>query len=65
MDRFGNVCKEAFALLEMKRHVALYVCVCSVARLELVDMKNAHCTWARIARVEVHVVHSAGNVHLG
>lgn len=59
------MCKEAFALLEMERHVALYVYVCSVACLELVDMKNAHCTWARMAGVEVHIVRSAGNVHLG
>lgn len=59
------MCKEAFALLEMERHVALYVYVCSVAHLELVDMKNAQCTWARMAGVEVHIVHSAGNVRLG
>lgn len=40
------------------------MCICSVAHLELVDMKNAHCTWARMAQVEAHV-HSAGNVDLG
>lgn len=41
------------------------MCICSVARLELVDMGNAHCTRVKMAQLEVHVVCSAENVHLG
>lgn len=55
LDGFENVCKEA----------RCPVCMCSVTRLELVDMENAHCTWARMARAEEHIVRSAENVHLG
>lgn len=37
-------------------NACFYVCICCFIRLELVGMKNAHSIWARMARVEIHVV---------